>query len=75
MNSRQLIKAGVPEDCVKDAIACIQIAMQKHDVRKVKNVLKALVENPEQYTTDRYYGNLAKSIVEDSKFVRPDPVA
>ena len=74
MNSRQLIKAGVPEDCVKDAIVCIQTAKREHDIRKVKSVLTALVESPETYTTDRYYGDLAKSIIEDREFVRSEPV-
>lgn len=58
MNARQLKKIGVPEDCVKDAIVCIQTAKREHDCRNIKGIV-SLVAAPEKYLTDRAYADLA----------------
>jgi len=77
MNSRQLQKLGVPEACVKSAIAAIQIAMKAGDRKgkQIKQLIKSALERPEDYTGDEHFGQFAKDVIADREFVRPEPIA
>lgn len=77
MNSRQLQKLGVPEDCVKSAIMAIQSAMKAGDQkgRQVKQLIKSVLERPEDFTGDEHFGQLAKDVIAGRDFVRPEPIA
>lgn len=64
MNKKQLIKLGVPSDCVPDAIRCVQIAAKLKTRKSPKQMIPMVVAAPEVYLADENYGELAKSIVE-----------
>jgi len=76
MNSRQLKKLGVPDDCIKSAIAALQVAISSGSRKgaEVKRVIQAIVENPAECTNDEHFGLFAQEVIEDQKFVRPDPI-
>jgi len=76
MNSRQLQKLGVPEGCVKSAIAAIQIAMKAGDQKgkQIKQAIKDVVDRPEDFTEDEHFGQFAQDIIADREFVRPEPI-
>ena len=77
MNSRQLQKLGVPEDCVKSAIAAIQIAMKAGDQKgkQIKQLIKSVLERPEDFTSDEHFGQFAKAVIADREFVRSEPIS
>jgi len=76
MNSRQLKKLGVPDDCVKSAIVAIQAAMKSGDLKgkQIKRAIKDVVERPEDFTGDEHFGQFAKDVIADREFVRPEPI-
>ena len=76
MNSRQLQKLGVPEACVKSAIVAIQNAMQagRQKGKQIKQIIKAVLERPEDFTADEHFGPLAAAVIEDRDFVRTEPI-
>ncbi len=71
MNSRQLLKLGVPQDCLKDAIQAIQnLTASAHVKGKViKQRIAAVLEAPETFTEDEQLGAFAQAIIEDRQFV------
>jgi tRNA-splicing ligase RtcB len=77
MNSRQLQKLGVPEDCVKEAIRAIQLAINAgvSKTKDVKQQIKSVLEKPEDFVTDEQLGDFAKAIIDDRDFVRAEPVS
>ena len=76
MNSRQLKKLGVPDDCVKSAIAAIQSAMKGGGLKgkQVKDTIRTVMEDPGSHTSDEHFGQFAKDVIEDRAFARPDPI-
>jgi len=54
MNNRQLLKLGVPVDCVEEAIAAIQRVNQAGGsaAKQVETRIKAVLHRPEQFFTD-----------------------
>lgn len=76
MNSRQLEKLGVPEHCIKSAIAAIQAAA-KGGLRGtgVKQAITKVLENPDGFTADPIFGVFAQDILADRAFVRPAPIS
>ncbi len=77
MNSRQLRKLGVPQDCVRPAIAAIQSVSRSGEPRSrdLRTLLKSVLEAPSAFVDDRCLGGLAQAILEDRDFVRPQPVS
>jgi tRNA-splicing ligase RtcB len=77
MNSRQLQKLGVPEECVPAAIVAIQNATKGHALRgkEVKEIIKAVIEKPGEHLNDPHFGALAQELLADREFVRPEPIA
>ena len=76
MNSRQLQKLGVPEDCVKSAIAAIQQAVSTGALKgkSPKPIIKSILEDPEAHVGDEHFGAFARDLIEDRKFVRTEPI-
>ena len=77
MNSRQLQKLGVPEGCVKSAIAAIQIAMKAGDQKgkQIKQLIKSVLDRPQDFTGDEHFGQFAKDVIADREFVRSEPIS
>ncbi len=65
MNKRQLLALGVPEDCVGDAVACIHAAAKAKMLkqRDPKKLIPQIIASPDLYTSDSYFGDLAKAVV------------
>ena len=76
MNSRQLRKLGVPEDCLRIAITAIQQASKAEHLKgkAIKQVIEAVLEKPEAYQDDAHFGQLARDIIESRTFVMPPPI-
>ncbi len=76
MNARQLQKLGVPEGCVKSAIAAIQHAMKAGDQKgkQIKQLIRSVVERPEEFISDESFGQFAKDMLADQAFVRSEPI-
>jgi tRNA-splicing ligase RtcB len=76
MNSRQLIKLGVPESCVKAAITAVQRATSGKKVKpkELRAHLATVLDSPESHVTDPDYGDFAAAIVEDGTYVPPTAV-
>jgi len=77
MNSRQLLKLGVPEDCVKEAITAVQkivAAASCAERPDVKRLIKDAVDDPQAYIADEALGAFAQALIEDKAFVRAEPI-
>ncbi len=77
MNSRQLKKLGVPDDCVASAVVGIQRAVGSGAFRgkQVKQRIQEVLENPDAFVNDEYFGAFARDVIEDRQFIRAEPVA
>ncbi|MBM4003630.1 MAG: RtcB family protein [Planctomycetes bacterium] len=77
MNSRQLEKLGVPSECIRDAIQGIQRVVSAGEARskEVKVTIRAILAAPEEYLSDAYFADFARSLIRERAFVRPEPVA
>ena len=75
MNKKQLIALGVPEDCVPQAVASVQVAARDKSWEKPNKLIPNLVRSPETYLSDKYYGEFAQAVIEsqNSNFVL-DPI-
>ena len=76
MNSRQLRKLGVPDDCVKSAIVAIQNATNGGGLKgkQIKQAIRDVVDRPEDFTDDEHFGQFAQDLIADREFVRPEPI-
>jgi len=76
MNSRRLKKFGVPDDRVKSAIMVVQNATKSGGLKgkQIKQAIKDVLAQPEDLTDDEHFGQLAKDIIADREFVRPEPI-
>lgn len=83
MKRVQLINAGVPEGCIKEAQVSIgQVARHgnKDDLRNISKTIKAIVANPEKYarSTGSHWYRLADALLREKqlaeKFAQHDPV-
>ena len=71
MNRKQLIKLGVPADCVPEAITCVQTAARNKTKPAPKKLIPKIVVTPEVYLADELYGDLARAIIEFKKTDMP----
>lgn len=76
MNRRQLEKLGVPQYCVKEAIAAIQNAMKTGTARgkAIKELIKKILEAPEAFVDHKQFGPFADALIEDRDFTPPKQV-
>ncbi len=77
MNRRQLEKLGVPERCLKAAIAAVQSAAAEGGLRgkDVRANVQAVVERPNDFTSDPHFGDLAKALLEAEATGIMEPIA
>lgn len=77
MNSRQLLKLGVPNDCVPSAIVAVTGLAKSGALRgkDIKRALQNVLENPDHFVADADFGAFARDLVEDRQFVRPEPIS
>ena len=76
MNKKQLMGFGVPEDCIPQAIACVQVAARDKEWDKPSQLIKKLVAAPDVYLSDKYYAELAQAVIEaDNTNWINDPIA
>lgn len=76
MNTTQLRKLGVPDDCVNAAIQSIQGAIGQggRKGREVKDLIRQVLERPAEFREDPWFGGLASALIESQDDVRPDPI-
>jgi tRNA-splicing ligase RtcB (3'-phosphate/5'-hydroxy nucleic acid ligase) len=77
MNKKQLTKLGVPADCVTAALEGIQSAARAGSWRGSggKKRIQQILDKPEAFTTDEHFGEFSQQILEERRFVRPEPVS
>lgn len=77
MNSRQLQKLGVPQDCVKEAIMAIERSISTGDMRgkEMRQKIKAILEDPDAFVDDDCFGTFAQALLADRQFVRPREIS
>lgn len=76
MNKKQLLKLGVPEDCVPAAIEAVSNAGRRSDL-KSKDAMRALPEvlkSPAAYTEDSVFGELARALIVEQQFAPGEPI-
>jgi tRNA-splicing ligase RtcB len=76
MNKKQLLKLGVPADCVFSAVEGIQRAAKAKawKAKDGKRTIGEILQHPEAYAEDPYFSEFAADVIEDRNYVRPDPV-
>lgn len=76
MNTTQLRKLGVPDDCITAAIKGIQLASKTERSRgkEVKRMIETVLAAPADHVAHRYFGELARELIEAQNFKRPDPI-
>ena len=76
MNTTQLRKLGVPDDCINSAIKGIQLASQAERVRgnQMKRMIEAVLAAPADNVAHRYFGEFARDLIEAKNFTRPAPI-
>lgn len=81
MNSRKIANLGVPRDCMGIAIQTVQSVakynrtVEKSNRIKIEDSIKYILNSPEKMASDTHFGDLAKSIIEDRAFVRPESIS
>lgn len=76
MNSRQLIKLGVPEYCVKTAIAGIQssVASGACSNKQIKPLIRRILESPQEFSQHPHFGAFASDLLEAQEEEIREPV-
>jgi tRNA-splicing ligase RtcB len=77
MNTTQLRKLGVPDDCLTTAIQALQAAISAggYKGREVKDVIAQVVARPAEHTGDPYFGRLATALIDREQEVPREPIA
>ncbi|MFO1021570.1 MAG: RtcB family protein [Planctomycetales bacterium] len=75
MNTTQLRKLGVPDHCLVLAIQGIQAAAQQGKFKgaDAKKQIRAILDAPEEHTTDPHFGPLAQELIAEKNFVPAEP--
>ncbi len=76
MNTTQLRKLGVPDDCIHSAIQGIQLAAAG-DLRgkQIKDRIGKVLDAPSDYVEDPYFNELAQQLMDAANFTRPEPIS
>lgn len=77
MNRRQLLKLGVPERCIKAAIACIERGVSSGAIRgkQVKLRVREVVATPKLFVGDPHFSELAQSLIEAANVTPLKPIS
>ncbi len=65
MNKKQLLKLGVPEDCVAAAVQCLHSASKRGVLRPLnpRKVIPQVVASPADFSDDDVFASLAGSLI------------
>lgn len=76
MNTTQLRKLGVPDECLTAAIAGIQQSAKDGKLRgkEVKELIGKVLASPADYAAHPYFGRLAIEVIQSKNFTRPEPI-
>ena len=76
MNTTQLRKLGVPNECLTAAITGIQRSAEEGQLRKkeLKELIAKVLSAPADYTAHPHFGTFAQGLIEAANFTRPDPI-
>ncbi len=76
MNTTQLRKLGVPDECLTSAIMGIQAAAAAGHLRgsETKRLIKTILEKPEEHAEHPHFGDFARALVAERQFVPPPPI-
>ena len=76
MNTTQLRKLGVPDECLTSAIAGIQQSAKDGNLRgkEIKQLIGNVLAAPSDYAAHPYFGELAREVMEAANFTRPAPI-
>ena len=76
MNTTQLRKLGVPDECLTAAITGIQAAAEEGLLRgrEVKHLIGNVLAEPSDYVAHPHFGQLARDLLEAANFSRPAPI-
>tara|TARA_R110002095_G_scaffold28435_4_gene28318 strand:- start:381 stop:1772 length:1392 start_codon:yes stop_codon:yes gene_type:complete len=76
MNSRQLLKIGVPQSCLKTAMTAIQQAVSEKKIRgkELKERIQCVVDHPENFLKDAAFAQLALELIDESREAVFEPV-
>jgi tRNA-splicing ligase RtcB (3'-phosphate/5'-hydroxy nucleic acid ligase) len=77
MNRRQLMKLGVPRDCVQDAIVALEQAVSSGAMRgkEAKTRIQWVLDDPEAFLADEHFGAFAEALIADRDFARPTEIS
>ena len=66
MNKKQLMRLGVPEDCVPQAVACLHAAARDRTLRSIqpKQLIPQIVADPGSFLQDPTFAQLAYSLLQ-----------
>jgi len=77
MNRQKLIQLGVPEECCADAIEGVRLVASQNtdgvDKASLSLVISEVLDEPDHYVNDKFWSKLAKSVIEERDFIKPDP--
>jgi tRNA-splicing ligase RtcB len=76
MNTSQLRKLGVPDECLRDVIMAIQSAAAAGGFKgsEVKRLIRSILEKTEDHADHPHFGSFARALVEERNFTPPPPV-
>ncbi|MGQ0634455.1 MAG: RtcB family protein [Planctomycetaceae bacterium] len=76
MNTSQLRKLGVPDECLTSAIQGIQAAARAGGWKgsEAKRLVRAILESPESHVAHPHFGPFAQKLIAERSFVPPTPV-
>lgn len=63
MNKKQLLKYGVPHECVTVAVECLRAEAATHTGRRAEQLIPQLVAAPQQFQSDPAFGPLAQALL------------
>ena len=77
MNTTQLRKLGVPDECLPSAIEGIQKAAKAGGSRgkEIKQLIAQILAEPSAHEADPHFGRFAAELIEARAFTRPEPIA
>lgn len=75
MNTTQLRKLGVPDDCLTLAIRGLHQAAGELRGRQIKDRITQIVQAPAEGVEDPYFGDLARQMLQSQQQTRPDPIS
>ncbi len=77
MNTSQIRKLGVPEDCISAAVAAIRSAVKSGACRgaELPRQISAVLERPAEHLTDAHFGSFAAALVAACDVAPSEPIA